>query len=225
MRNRAQVFEKTYHSYLAQVRVLVQSGGMDQKADILGINVQDDEIRVRFFNLDYLLTPDGLYDGNGSRPHFSDCVVLFRYLIHYQEKTASFRCPDEAASRKWTAYKDFKDAAPLINYFTNDTESVIARNFSGRIPTLTNACRSLGGTICRDGLTSGFAMRVPALPRVPLFLVFYDGDAEFPATCSVLFERRADVFLDMESLGVLGARFAARLVRKYEGISYSKLFD
>jgi hypothetical protein len=57
-------------------------------------------------------------------------------------------------------------------------------------------------------------MQVPALPRVPLFIVFYDADAEFPATCSVLFERRADVYLDMESLGVLGARFVDRLVRK-----------
>jgi hypothetical protein len=49
------------------------------------------------------------------------------------------------------------------------------------------------------------------LPRVPLLLLFNDADDEFPAACSVLFERRAAGYLDMECLAMLGMQLARRL--------------
>ena len=48
------------------------------------------------------------------------------------------------------------------------------------------------------------ALAIPALPRVPLHLLFMDADDEFPAQCRILFERRAEAYLDMECLAILG---------------------
>ena len=47
----------------------------------------------------------------------------------------------------------------------------------------------------------------PALPKVPMLLLFNDKDDEFPAQCSVLFEKRAKKFLDMECLAMVGMHF------------------
>jgi hypothetical protein len=46
---------------------------------------------------------------------------------------------------------------------------------------------------------------------VPLLLLFNDADEGFPAACSVLFERRAGGYLDMECLAMSGMLLAERL--------------
>jgi hypothetical protein len=47
-------------------------------------------------------------------------------------------------------------------------------------------------------------MQFNALPKIPVLLLFNDADEEFPAQCAVLFERRAENFLDMECLAMVG---------------------
>lgn len=187
-------------------------------ADVLGVQWTGEDVRVRFLNRDFIVTPRGLYDETGTPPVFAVSVVLFRYLLHFKEQPHRNGYPDAAQDCRWTAYKEFKDAAPLIHYFTNETEAAIARNFSGRVPELSEACRRLGGKVSGDGLSCDLAMQVPVLPRMPLFLVFYDADAEFPSTCSVLFERRAGMYLDMESLAIVGALFSKTLAESLKPV-------
>ena len=47
-------------------------------------------------------------------------------------------------------------------------------------------------------------MLFEALPKVPILMLFNDGDDEFSARCLVLFERRAEKYLDMECLATVG---------------------
>jgi hypothetical protein len=47
-------------------------------------------------------------------------------------------------------------------------------------------------------------MQFDALPRVPVMLLFNDADDEFPAKSSVIFERRAEHYLDSECLAMVG---------------------
>ena len=42
-------------------------------------------------------------------------------------------------------------------------------------------------------------------------VIFNDRDDEFPATCSVLFQKQADDYLDPESLIMVGTAFTQRL--------------
>ena len=43
---------------------------------------------------------------------------------------------------------------------------------------------------------------------MPLLLLFNDADEDFPPACSVLFERRAEHYLDKECLAMLGMMLA-----------------
>jgi len=47
-------------------------------------------------------------------------------------------------------------------------------------------------------------VQFPALPKIPVLMLFNDADEEFPARCRVLFERRAENYLDMECLAMVG---------------------
>lgn len=46
-------------------------------------------------------------------------------------------------------------------------------------------------------VTADLVIKLDALPRVPILVVFNDRDEDFPAHCSLLFERRAEKYLDM----------------------------
>ena len=60
-------------------------------------------------------------------------------------------------------------------------------------------------------LSYDFAMEFKGLPQIELLLLFNDSDDDFPATCSVLFQRQAEHYLDPESLIMTGMVFAQRL--------------
>ncbi len=88
-------------------------------------------------------------------------------------------------------------------------ERPITGVFGGRLSVLEGAARAAGGYPPAEALPYHLAVRFDALPRVPLLLLFNDADEEFPADCRVLFEQRAEHFLDAESLAML-ARLLAR---------------
>ena len=43
--------------------------------------------------------------------------------------------------------------------------------------------------------------------KKPLLLLFNDKDEEFPAQCTVLFEKRTETYLDMECVAMVGMLF------------------
>jgi hypothetical protein len=109
--------------------------------------------------------------------------VLCKYILLYPGH--------EPTQGDWTAFKDFKDAAPLVTLFSNTKEQVIARDFSGEGDKLESACNTLGGRPVKTELSYDIMMKLHPLPKVPVLLLFNDADDEFPADCKVLFERRA----------------------------------
>lgn len=192
-------FEETYRGYLVRI------GAVDLRAacNRLGAEAEADGLVVPLFGEPHRVGPAGVFDPDGRRPHLSVCVILCRYVL---------LCPPSAPSGgEWTSFKDFRDAAPLVGSFAGTVEGAIARSFAGRTNALRRAAAGLGGQAPPGSFSHDVAITIPALPKVPLLLLFNDADDEFPAACSVLFERRAAGYLDMECLAMLGMQLARRL--------------
>jgi hypothetical protein len=190
---KAPIFEKVYRDYLARVSALDLAG----KARLLGVTVDTGKITVPLFGRLYAVTTEEIFSDDGKQPLHAVSVLLCRYLILAPETE-----PREGA--EWVSYRDFIDAAPFVGGFVNNTEKAIAKHFTGQVKTLENACLKLGGFHVADGLSYDLSMRVFCLPKIPLYLLFNDADEEFPAECRVLFERRAEKYLDMECLAIAG---------------------
>jgi hypothetical protein len=192
MTERSSIFEQNYKFYLEQVEKL-DFGPFENG---LGVKVKGDEVTIPVFGKPYKVSPGGIVDLSGKKPSYAVCVILFKYLL---------LCPNhESTQAEWISYRDFKDAAPLVNNFMNNVERAITRNFSGRLDDLQEAARHLGGQPPEIDLSYDFSSRFNPLPRVPILLLFNDADEEFLAQCSVLFEKRADKYLDMECLNMVG---------------------
>ncbi len=186
------IFEKNYRDYLAQISRL----DLKALANPLGIEVQKDEAIISFFKQPHIVSAKGIFGPSGKRPNYTVSVILFKYLL---------LCPNhEPIESDWTSYRDFKDAAPLVNNFMNTVERSITRDFAGRLNELQKAAKCLSGRSPDIKLSYDVSVCFDVLPKVPSLLLFNDKDDEFPAQCSVLFEKRADKFLDMECLAMVG---------------------
>lgn len=193
------IFDKIYRTYLADV----SSIDLEKAKKRLGIDAAEGKIRIPFFGSVYHVSSEGVTDEQGHRPPHLVSVILCKYLL---------LCPqDDPAGSDWVTYKDFKDAAPFVIGFRTNAEDPIARLFAGRLRELEDAARNLAGHPVDIGVASDLALRFDALPKVPLLLLFNDRDEDFPAQCTLLFERRAERYLDMECLAMIGWALADRL--------------
>ncbi len=189
------VYEQTYKDYLNRI------AGLDFNyiADTLGVKVDGDDVIILFFGKPYQVSAQGITDSSGQKPHLAICVILCKYLL---------MCPMiEPLGGNWMAFKDFKDAAPLVHAFSNTVTRPIAETFSGRVSELEAAGQKMGGYTPNEEFPYDLCLQFDALPKVPLLLLFNDQDEEFPAQCGVLFEKRTEKFLDMECLAMVGVLF------------------
>jgi len=197
----APVFKETYENYVAQI------GKLDLAAmgRSLGFEMDSNKARINCFNRTYWIGTQGIHDSAGQIPNLSVSVILCKYLLMFPGQT-----PD---ARDLVTFKDFKDAAPLVHFFSNAVQREIAVRFQGDIGSLEKACRSLGGWPYAADLSYQVKYHFQGLPKVPVILLFNDAEEGFAAQCTLLFERSAGFYLDMESVAMLGATLAHWLIQ------------
>ncbi len=195
------IFEKNYQDYGRQLALL----DMEAMAVDLGIGERDGRLTLPFFNETYWVSETGILTLSGDKPDYTVAVILSKYLL---------MCPSQShEDLDWASFRDFKATSHFtnLNFFSSDTEKAIEQSFTGRLDALVHACRTIGGVSEEMPLTYDLSMRFDALPRIAMLLLFNDKDDEFPAKCTVLFQKHAETYLDPESLAVCGAELARRL--------------
>ena len=199
--HRSPIFETHLNDYLKQVNRL----DLTRFAEKLGVEIRTDKIIVPFMGRNYEIGQNNIMGPAAKKVDYAISVVLCKYLL---------LCPDHLPdATQWQTFKDFKSAAPLISYFSDNVEKTISIHFSGRLEALKAAADALEGRPPDISLSYDLAVCFRPLPKVPLLLLYNDADEEFDADCSVLFEKRAEDYLDMECLAMVGSIFAERLKR------------
>ncbi len=200
-----EIFNQTYEHYRAQIQEL-DLGSIAYK---LRCQRDNDDLILPFFHHNFRIIPDGsIVAEDSNRPPIDICVILSKYVL---------LAPDSPArNEELVKYRNFPYAAPLMDYFTNEVEGAIANYFSGRLLELTKACVKIGGLLSsRDIGSYDLVMEFDTLPTIPVILTFNDQDEDFPASCSILFQKNASDYLDEESLAIVGKRLFEYL--KYDG--------
>ncbi len=94
-------------------------------------------------------------------------------------------------------------------------EQRVADHFNGQANHLVECGLRIGGKeIVETEQNCSVALFFPVLPRVPIFLLFWDEEKEdgFPAKVKALFDRNVLDMLDLESLIVAAERTAEHLI-------------
>lgn len=201
MKKAGSVFQETYRHYLNQIR------GVDLKGihERLGATLDGEAIRIPVFGTPYRVSPASISDPQGERASFEICIILSKYVL---------MCPEAAPpGDDWVTYRGLKDSGPLTVYFSTDVERPIVSAFQGRLPALQAAGERLDGRRPDMELPHDLSIQFQALPRISMLLLFNDADEEFTARCSILYQRKAEAYLDAECLAVAGRLLYTSLVK------------
>jgi hypothetical protein len=193
-------YEIVYRSLMERVREM-DFEGLDRK---LGGKVHEEGLVIPLLGRPYYIDKDAVLDEKGAVPDVAVRIVLCHYLLQAGEGTLT---------GDWVSYRDFRDSAFFMPNFRDNAERPVAERFSGKPHNLERAAGKIRGAPCEEHLSGGICLLFPFLPRIPVQVVFYDRDDEFPASCAILFDRSAPTWLDMECLAVVGWITADSLIR------------
>jgi hypothetical protein len=197
---RSKVFDETYRRYLKEI------GQIDfiAKAEALGVETGNGALRIPLYDRMYRFTSEGIVGDDGEELTPAVQVMICKYIL---------TCPLELPKVNDTlvTYREFKDAGPLISYFTTNTNKTLETTFCGNIPLLKRRGQEIGGKVL-DSDTYDLSLEFHAFPRVPVIVNFNDRDNLFSATCSVLYRSSAAHFLDMECLAMTGTLLTGKLI-------------
>lgn len=201
---KSKVFSETYKKYLAEIRTV----DFISKADDLALVSDGEGLIIPLYDCLYRLDHTGITGIDGATVNPAIRVMICKYVLTWTP--GSVQSP-VSGEDKLMAYREFKDASPLISYFTNNTNKTLQTHFSGKL----NHLLQMGNQLGAEELASDsydVSLLFKAFPRIPVLLNFNDEDDMFPAVCSILYRQSAAMYLDMECLAMTGTLLAGRLL-------------
>jgi hypothetical protein len=159
-------------------------------------------IGLRCVGRDYVVGyPDGIVlDSSGAPAEIGTAILLLLYLL---ESTG------RGLEGEWVSFEQLPGGAGYMGSFRGRVIGPVLRAFGSDPETLVAASEALDG----ERLALGdAAVRLPALPRVPMAYILWGGDAEFAASASVVFDASVEGYLDAEAVTVLAELATRRLV-------------
>ncbi len=193
-------YRKIYQDLIARLATADISAG----ARNLGLALNSSgEVEVYFLNRKYRVSKKGVTRADGTKVLETLGSVIIQYILN--------RSRGEAA---WRFVTLSELAGPLFTEgaYTHDAlELPLIKRFKGKMPELMAAAESLGGWPGGEAGLGGISLIFELLPKIPVKLVFYDGDDEFPARASLLIDQNATDFLEFEFMAVLVTIFVREL--------------
>ncbi len=177
-------------------------------ADPLGASWQDerpDTLNFLFLNQEIALSKTKITIDTIEPEDPRDSILLYNY-VH----STGGRKP----TGDWIGMESMPNSISKIKTLTTYCEERLAELFAGKtkaaLQQLTNKVGGLEG----PGSSASFEVIIPALPMIPLYVLFWEEDLEdgFPAKVKVLFDQYVLDFLDLESLVFTAERMADRLL-------------
>jgi hypothetical protein len=173
-------------------------------AQHLGLVMNDaEEVNVPFLDAIYLISKRRVRRTDGKRTSYTTGSAL----IHYILKGSRSRPNGQFVTLSEIAGPLFKQGS----FSHSALEQPIIKRFHGRVLELLSAAAALGGYQGGEAGLGGVSLMFDLLPHIPLQLIFYDRDEEFPARATLLFSLNAAELIDFEVLAVLVTVFVQSL--------------
>ncbi len=177
---------------------------LDRVAKDKGVKVLEDGVlEVPLLNRNYQVRKEGVFIDGKEEEDFKKKILILYYV------TGDGFLP---ISGEWVSYREFRNAMNFYGYFKRYVEGAVASSFRGRVGELERAARALGGTPYEFG-TGDLSISFKFFPKVPMLLIFWDGDEELDASSVILFDKNAIDYLDEECLAVCGWVLAEELIK------------
>jgi len=126
-------------------------------------------------------------------------------ILHYMMGAG-----DSKLTGNWIAYREIPGASFYFSAFVKRAIDPLKKVFGQNISGLVKAAKSIKGVAIETG-DAGFEFYV--FPKVPLRLILWEGDDEFPAEANILFDEVVGQILSPEDAAWLSGMLVYRLIQ------------
>ena len=175
-------------------------------AERLGFKyISSDKICIDFLGREYIITPDEVTAADGEPTNVNFCNVLLYYVL------------SEGSGEPKHSFVPLPRLTGMIAGSHAITDKImntpLIREFGSELEKLKTAVSVLGGVY--EGMARGsHSWSINVLPKIPVKLIFYEADEEFPADIQIMLDETAPRFMDFECLAFLCGCFVSALVGK-----------
>ncbi|MFZ5651253.1 MAG: DUF3786 domain-containing protein [Bacillota bacterium] len=143
-------------------------------------------------------------DAPGEEVPFNDRTLIVQYLCESSGLPPRY---------SWLSFLELPEGIHHYAPFQTDATTPLAQAFGTYPDSFAEAALSLGG----QPLTLGdYSFHIPALPKIPLAVVLWEGDDEFAAKSNILFDSVSPTHLTTAALWVLGVELAHKMIRQLD---------
>jgi hypothetical protein len=180
--------------------------GFQESADRLGLEYVEGGVQVNFLKREYRITLDGVEPLDGQPVNVNNRSVLLYYLL------------SKGAGDPENSYVLF-ETIPRISGGLDLQDQMMSRplerKFGNDYAKFAEAAVRLGG-IEEDSQRGKHSWKFDVLPKIPLKLVFYEADDEFPANIQIMLDKTAPRFLEFECLAFMVGCLIRALIKTAE---------
>ncbi|MBA4371051.1 MAG: hypothetical protein C0418_05690, partial [Coriobacteriaceae bacterium] len=138
-------------------------------------------------------------DGTPVPPHLTALIVY-----HMAVADATAPCGE------WLSFADLPDGSFYVTAWRGYTPDALVRHFGDRIDDLRTAAVAIG---CSEpALPGDLALGFVLMPRMPVAVVYWRSDDEFPARADVLFDATASHQLPTDCCAILTKQLVVALI-------------
>lgn len=175
-----------------------------ESAARLGLEVKaDGSIIIKFLKRDYHITHEGVIPVDGQPVNINNRSILVYYILSKGSGDPVYLFkPLFRMTGMYTSHNTERASimdAPLIREFGNDFKR------------LEKSVIKLGGKSSTSNADLSWILEL--LPKIPVKILFYEEDDEFPADIQIHFDQRALDFLEFECLAFLSGCLVRALVK------------
>lgn len=136
-------------------------------------------------------------------PEFSQAMIL--YYLHLADGTP--------VSGRWVSFAELPDGRFYQHAFQGYTGQLLAHDIGNHIEGFEKVARALNAQKEQLGHASYIFQ---ALPKVPMLVIQWLGDEDFPANFQILFDDTVHHFLPSDGCAILGSMLTKKIISKYQ---------
>jgi hypothetical protein len=156
-------------------------------------------LELPYFSDSIFIREEGISKRDGSELNRWEQVFIYNHIAQGGKATPTGR---------WMGLVELPNTVSKIKSMREHVEVPLQERFSGHTDELLEAAKTFGGINATEENSADVALLFRPVPRVPVMLLFWDGDREegFEASVKLLFDETITEHLDIESIMFLCER-------------------
>nr|HID60190.1 DUF3786 domain-containing protein [Desulfobacterales bacterium] len=176
--------------------------------EIKAVSQDEKQIEIPYLDRSYklIITSDKIdFDQALGTPRLPDQVTILHYLVTAQ---------GEYIRDDWITFRQVPSGEFYYHAFRKRAIDPLVRSFGSQSELLDQVSKRMGEMVPSPG---DKALKVMALPRIPIILALWEGDDEFPPEGNIYFDASISSYLPTEDIAYLAGATVYRAIAISKG--------